>query len=225
MLVDIWWGARPATDLPNRWYGDPLPWRPLAHNEPRRPGQVTVCYLLVQPGARFSRNARRPSWPSALVRWVAMRCAVSSAESGARASSLAARVASGPAERSSASTRSTARVEVVGDLVHEADAQRDLGREALAGDEVAPRRARADLRERERRDHRRHDPELHLAEGELRAGVGDHDVAARDQAAAAAERVPLHPRDDRRGTAVDRVEHRAQAQRVGDVLVVAQVDR
>jgi hypothetical protein len=36
VLVDIWWGARPATDLPNRWYGDPLPWRPLAHNEPRR---------------------------------------------------------------------------------------------------------------------------------------------------------------------------------------------
>ncbi len=36
VLVDIVFGLRPATDLPNRWYGDPLPWRPLAHNEPRR---------------------------------------------------------------------------------------------------------------------------------------------------------------------------------------------
>jgi hypothetical protein len=38
VLVDIIFGARPATDLPNRWYGDPLPWRPAAHNEPRRSG-------------------------------------------------------------------------------------------------------------------------------------------------------------------------------------------
>jgi hypothetical protein len=36
VLVDIIFRARPATDLPNRWYGDPLPWRPGAHNEPRR---------------------------------------------------------------------------------------------------------------------------------------------------------------------------------------------
>jgi hypothetical protein len=38
VLVDIVFGLRPATDLPNRLYGDPLPWRPLAHNEPR-PGK------------------------------------------------------------------------------------------------------------------------------------------------------------------------------------------
>ena len=36
VLLDITFRARPATDLPNRWYGDPLPWRPGAHNEPRR---------------------------------------------------------------------------------------------------------------------------------------------------------------------------------------------
>lgn len=36
VLVDIIFRARPATDLPNRWYGDPLPWRPFAHNETRR---------------------------------------------------------------------------------------------------------------------------------------------------------------------------------------------
>lgn len=38
VLIDIAWGVRPAYDLPNRLYGDPLPWRPAAKNEPR-PGK------------------------------------------------------------------------------------------------------------------------------------------------------------------------------------------
>jgi hypothetical protein len=38
VLIDIAWGLRPAYDLPNRLYGDPLPWRPAAKNEPR-PGK------------------------------------------------------------------------------------------------------------------------------------------------------------------------------------------
>jgi hypothetical protein len=33
VLIDIAFRARPATDLPNRWYGDRLPWRPAAKNE------------------------------------------------------------------------------------------------------------------------------------------------------------------------------------------------
>ena len=70
-----------------------------------------------------------------------------------------------------------------------------------------------------------HDPELHLAERELRVRRRDRDVAAGDEPAAAAERMPLHARDDRRRAAVDRVEHRAQPQRVGDVLLVRQLDR
>jgi hypothetical protein len=36
VLLDIAIRARPATDLANRWYGDPLPYRPGATNEPRR---------------------------------------------------------------------------------------------------------------------------------------------------------------------------------------------
>jgi hypothetical protein len=36
VLVDIVFQLRPATDLSDRWWGQPLPWRPLAHNEPRR---------------------------------------------------------------------------------------------------------------------------------------------------------------------------------------------
>ena len=35
VLLDIALNLRPAYDLPNRLYGDPLPWRPGATNEPR----------------------------------------------------------------------------------------------------------------------------------------------------------------------------------------------
>jgi hypothetical protein len=35
VLFDIAIRARPAYDLPNWWYGDPLPWRPAAKNERR----------------------------------------------------------------------------------------------------------------------------------------------------------------------------------------------
>ena len=49
--------------------------------------------------------------------------------------------------------------------------------------------------------------------------------AAATRPGAAAERVSLHARDDRRRAAVDRLEHRAQRVRVGDVLVVRELDR
>ena len=97
--------------------------------------------------------------------------------------------------------------------------------ESLARDEVPACSARADLPECERRDHRGDDAELHLAERKLRRRLGDDDVATRDEAAAAAERMTLHAPNHRSGAGVDRVEHRAQAQRVGDVLVVREVDR
>ncbi len=116
-------------------------------------------------------------------------------------------------------------VDVVGDLVHQPDPQRHLGREALARHEPAPRSRRPDLCERERRDHRRDDPEPHLAERELCFGLGNGDVATGDQPAAAAERVSLNSGHDRCGAAVDRVEHRTEAQRVGDVVLVREVDR
>ena len=103
-----------------------------------------------QPGRRRSRKARKPSWPSSLVRRSAIRCAVSCASSGAsRTSRLAARAARGPALRSSRTALHRA-VEIVRDLVDEPDAQRGRGVETLTGDEVAPRGARADLRQRER---------------------------------------------------------------------------
>ena len=92
-----------------------------------------------RPGRRPARNARRPSWPSALARLSAIRRAVSSSASGARASVFATRAASGPAVSSSPTTRSTARVEVVGELVDEPDPQRGRRVEALAGHEVPPR--------------------------------------------------------------------------------------
>ena len=122
-------------------------------------------------GPRFSRNARSPSWPSSLVAPLgdpARRLgavgplAHEPLRPPRRLRARREQLADDPLDR---------RVEIVGDLVHEPDAQRGLRVEALAGDEVAPRRARADLRERERRDDRRDDPELHLRERERASGA------------------------------------------------------
>jgi hypothetical protein len=38
LALDIWTRNRPATDLENWLYGDPLPWRRGARNEPRDRG-------------------------------------------------------------------------------------------------------------------------------------------------------------------------------------------
>src|SRR5215208_5156425 len=59
-------------------------------------------------GSRFSRNARRPSWPSSLVRLWAILRSVLRPSGRSRTSFFAWRAASGPAERSSASRSSTA---------------------------------------------------------------------------------------------------------------------
>ena len=72
------------------------------------------------------------------------------------------------------------RVEVLGDLVDEADPERRRRVEPLAGEEVAAGRRRADLRQHHRRDHRRDDPEPHLGEPEDRVLGGDRDVGAGD---------------------------------------------
>ena len=91
---------------------------------------------------RFSRKARRPSWPSSLVRRWAMRRSVPRPSGRSSTSFFACRAASGPAVRSSATIAATAGVEVGRHLVDEPDPQRRRGVEALARDEVAPRRAR-----------------------------------------------------------------------------------
>lgn len=36
LLLDIWWRTRPATDIEPWLYGERLPYRPAAHNEPRK---------------------------------------------------------------------------------------------------------------------------------------------------------------------------------------------
>src|SRR5581483_10942305 len=79
----------------------------------------------------------------------------------------------GPGRQQLADDAVDSRAEIVNDLVHQADAQSGLCVEALAGDEVAARRAGPDLRQRERRDHGRDDPELHLREREQRVATRD----------------------------------------------------
>ena len=117
------------------------------------------------------------------------------------------------------------RVQIGVDLVHQPDPQRRRCVEALTRDEVAARPARPDLRERERRDHRRDDAELHLREREHGPFVRDRDVGAGDEARPAAERVALNARDDRSRAAVDRLQHPAKGVRVGHVCVEVEVDR
>ena len=189
------------------------------------PRFATRSFWMPTTASRFSRKARRPSWPSSLVRRWAMRRSVPRPSGRSSTSFFACRAASGPAVRSSATIRCDGRVEILGHLVDEADPQRGRRVEALARDEVAPRRARADLRQRVRRDHGRDDPELHLREGEQRVRRRDHDVRASDEAAAAAERMAVHARHDRRRAGVDRLQHLPQPARVGDVLLVAELDR
>ena len=67
----------------------------------------------------------------------------------------------------------------------------------------------ADLRDDERRDHRRQDAELHLGEPEHRVLGGDDDVADRGEAGAAAERGAVDAADQRHRQRVERLEHRA----------------
>ena len=155
-----------------------------------------------------------------------MRASSAPSVGRSRTSRFAARVASGPDFEDLADDALDGRVERrPSTSCDEPDPQRRLRVEALAGEEEATRRAGADLREHERRDDRGDDPEPHLGEAERRVGRGDDDVRARDEAGAAAERVAVHARDERRRARVDRVHHPVEAQRVLDVLLEAEVDR
>ena len=150
--------------------------------------------------------------------------AVSTPVGRCRIRSFAAPNRIGPAAQDRGDELVDDRVGIGRDLVDEPDAQRCLGVETLAGQEVAPR-VRADLGQHERRDDGRDDPEPHLREAENGVGGGDRDVGARDQPAPAAERVAVYARDHRSGAGVDRLAHLVQAHRVLDVLVVGEVDR
>src|SRR5919204_2602799 len=116
-------------------------------------------------------------------------------------------------------------VELVRELVHETDPQRNRRVEPLTRQEQPSRGAGPDLGEDERRDHRRDDSEAYLREAEGRVARCDCDVRAGDEAGAAAERVALHAGDDRRRARVDGGEHPVQPERVLDVLLEAEVDR
>ena len=108
--------------------------------------------------------------------------------------------------------------------MHQTDSQSRVRVEPLAREEVATR-VRPDLRQDERRDHRRNDSELHLRETERCVRCRDRDVGAGHESRAAAERVTLYTRDHRRAARVDRLAHAEEPQRVLDVLLVREVDR
>ena len=81
----------------------------------------------------------------------------------------------------------------------------------------------ADLRDDERRDDRRQDPEARLGEPEPRPALGDDQVADRAQPHPAAERRAVDAHDERHGARVDRLEHVGHRHRV--LLVAFDVER
>ena len=161
----------------------------------------------VPPGLRFSRNARRPSWPSGRhaprrdrlrrdrPRPARAACPRSRAMSdlgrrhrlGAGGQNLARRRPSTASSRSAAGDDARAR----------ARSRARGGREPGAGQEQLARRRPADLREHERRDDRRQNAELHFGEAEDGLLFGDHDVADGRETGAAAERRAVDAADER----------------------------
>ena len=83
------------------------------------------------------------------------------------------------------------------DVVHEPDPKRLRRGEALGRQEVAPRLPRADRLDDVGCDRRGNEPELRLGQRERRILRGERDVAAGDEADAAAERGAVHARDRR----------------------------
>ena len=84
---------------------------------------------------------------------------------------------------------------------------------------------KADLREHEGRDNRRHDPEFSFREAEDRIGARDRDVATRNQARAAAERGAVDAADHRFAQAVERAEHARHGARVFQIRFAGELER
>ncbi len=99
-------------------------------------------------------------------------------------------------------------------LVDEPDALRADRVEPTPAGEQGACVALADLRDDERRDHRREDAQPCLGEAETGAGLGDHQVRHCAQPHAAAERRPVNACDDRHRARVDRLEHVGHGHRV-----------
>ena len=111
------------------------------------------------------------------------------------------------------------------DFMDETDRKRSRRIEAFARQRERARVRRPDLREYERRNDRGHDAEFRFGEPENRICGGDRDVAARDQARAAAERGAVDAPDHGLSRRVDRAEHARHTARVLEVRFAAEVER
>ncbi len=103
-------------------------------------------------------------------------------------------------------------------LVDQADAQRGVGVKMLAGGEPAAGLARADGFDHIGRDHRRQQAQAAFGQAEAGRGAGDGDVAAGDQADAAAEGRAMDPGQGRFGQLVQGAHQPGQGQRVLAVI-------
>ncbi len=130
-------------------------------------------------GLRLAKKAAKPSWASACIRSRASRggrldgcgSALLWGDRGHIANQrLGLRLCAGRALEQRLDETRAARVEQVGGSRPRGPTPSARGPcgQSLGGQEVAPRRALADLAEHERRNHRGNDPEAHFGEGELR---------------------------------------------------------
>jgi len=106
-------------------------------------------------------------------------------------------------------------------LVDQADAQGGLGVEMLAGGEPATRLAGADRIDDIGRNHRRQQAQAAFGQPEARAGAGDGDVAAGNQADPATEGGALDAGNGRLGQLVQGPHQPGQGQRVLAVVFLA----
>ena len=105
--------------------------------------------------------------------------------------------------------------------MQQADARRGGGVEDLAGEEQTARLAQADRGDHMRRDHRRHQPQLHFRQRELGAVHADRDIAAGDQADTAAIGRTVDPREGRFGQELQGAHQPRQTQRIVAVFLFA----
>ncbi len=107
------------------------------------------------------------------------------------------------------------------DLVEQADRPARFRVEGLAGEEQPPRMTQADRRDDIRGNHRRHQAELDLGQGELRRVHGDRDIAAGNQADTAAIGGAVDAADRRLGQELQGTHQGGEPERVGQVLFLA----
>ena len=157
---------------------------------------------------RLSRNARRPSWPSGLVRSRRRAAAAPRRRGALRGSAAFCRTRSRPGLSSGRSPATARRCRVERRRATSWTSpirESGLGVEALARQEVAPRRAGRSSASTNGEMTAGTIPSLTSVKPKTASGRRNRDVGAGDEPGAAAQRVAVHAHDHGAGQRVDRL--------------------